>query len=66
MLEVFTILEARSWAFQVVLVVKNPSANADGDTRDRGLILGLGRSPGGGNGNPVQYLCLEKSVDRGA
>ena len=61
----FTILEAHSWASQVVLVVKNPSANAE-DTRDTGLIPGSGRSPGGGNGNPVQYLCLEKSMDRRA
>ena len=33
---------------------------------DLGLIPGLGRSPGGGNGNPLQYSCLEKSMDRGA
>ena len=39
-------------------VVKNPPANA-GDARDAGLIPGLGRSPGGGNGNPFQYSCLE-------
>ena len=43
-------------------VVKNPPANA-GDT---GLIPGLGRSPGGGNGNPLQYSCLENTMDRGA
>ena len=52
-------------ASQVALVVKNPPANA-GDIRDVGLILGLGRSPGGGHGNPVQYSCLEKLMDRGA
>ena len=40
------------WASRVVLVVKNPPANA-GDLRDMGLIPGLGRSPGEGNGNPV-------------
>ena len=40
-------------------------ANA-GDTRDTGLILGLGRSPGGGNGNPLQYSCLENHMDRRA
>ena len=45
-------------AFQVVLVVKNPFANA-GDIRDAGLIPGLGRSHGGGHGNPLQYSCLE-------
>ena len=33
---------------------------------DMGLIPGLGRSPGGGNGNPLQYSCLENSMDRGA
>ena len=46
-------------------LVKNPSAKA-GDTRDAGLIPGFGRSPGGGNGNPLQYFCLENSIDRGA
>ena len=40
-------------------------ANA-GDTRDTGSIPGLGRSSGGGNGNPVQYSCLENSMDKGA
>ena len=64
-LEVFTILEAHSWASQVVLVVKNPSANAE-DTRDTGLIPGLGRSPGGGHDNPLQYFCLENPMDREA
>ena len=44
--------------------VKNPPANA-GDTRDAGLIPGLGRSPGEGNGNPLQYSCLNNSMDRG-
>ena len=46
-------------------MVKNLTANA-GDIRDLGLIPGLGRSPGGGNGNPLQYSCLENSMDRGA
>ena len=45
--------------------VKNPPANAGG-TGDIGLILGLGRSPGGGNGNPLQYSCLGNHMDRGA
>ena len=44
--------------------VKNPPANA-GDIRDMGLIPGSGRSPGGGNGNRLQYSCLENSTDRG-
>ena len=41
----------------MALAVKNPSANA-GDVRDMGLIPGLGRSPGEGNGNLLQYSCL--------
>ena len=46
-------------------VIKNPPANA-GDTRDVGFISGSGRSPGEGNHNPLQYSCLENSLDRGA
>ena len=46
-------------------MVKNPPANA-GDTEDRGLIPGSGRSPGGGRGNTLQYSCLENPTDRGA
>ena len=49
----------------MVLVVKNPPANA-GDIRDASLILGSGRSPGRGHGNPLQYSCLENPMDRGA
>ena len=51
-----------SEASQVALVVNNPPANAVevGDTR---LILGLVSSPGGKNGNPLQYSCLENPVD---
>ena len=49
----------------MVLVVKNLSANA-GDIRDAVSILGLGRSPGGGHGNPLQYSCLENPMDRGS
>ena len=37
-----------------------------GDTGDKGSIPGLGRSPGGGHGNPLQYSCLENPMDRGA
>ena len=48
----------------VGLVVKNLLANA-GDIRDEGLIPGLGRSPGGGSGNPLQYSCLGNPTDRG-
>ena len=51
------------WASQVALVVnKSPPANA----RDVGLIPWLERSPGGGNGNPLQYSCLVNPMDRGA
>ena len=46
-------------------VLKYPPANAGG-AGDVGLILGLGRFPGGGNGNPLQYSCLENPMDRGA
>ena len=50
-------------ASQMVLMVKNLPANA-GDPRDTGSIPGLGRSPGGGNGNPLQYSCMENPMDR--
>ena len=46
-------------------MLKNLPANA-GDTRDASLLPGLGRSPGVGNGNPLQCSCLENSMDRGA
>ena len=49
----------------MALVVKNQPANV-GDIRDAGLILGLGRSPGGGHGSPLGYSCLEKPLDRRA
>ena len=45
-------------------MVKNPPAIA-GDIKDKGLIPGLGRSPGVGHGNPFQYSCLENPTDRG-
>ena len=45
-------------------MVKNLPANA-GDAGDAGSIPGMGRSPGGRNGNPLQYSCLENSMDRG-
>ena len=50
---------------QVALVVKNPPAN-EGDIRDADSVPGLGRSPGGGFGNPLQYSFLENHMDRGA
>ena len=52
-------------ASQVVQVVKNLPANA-GDMTDTGSILGLGRSPGEGNGYLFQYSCLKNFMDRGA
>ena len=52
-------------ASQVVVVVKNPPVNA-GNIRDSGSIPGLGRSPGGRHGNPLQYSCLENPMERGA
>ena len=42
------------------------SACSAGDTGEMGSIPGSRRSPGGGNGNPLQYSCLENSMDRGA
>ena len=56
---------ANKGASQVALVVKNLPANA-GDVRVVSSIPGSGRSPGGGYGNPLQYSCLENSMDRGA
>ena len=46
-------------------VLKNLLANV-GDTRDSGSIPGLGKSPGGEHGNPLQYSCLKNPMDRGA
>ena len=46
-------------------MVKNPPANA-GDVRDMGSVPGVGRSPGGGHGNPLQYSSLENRMDRAA
>ena len=51
--------------FPVALVIKNLPANA-GDVRDVGSIPGLGRSPAGGHGNPLQYSCLKNPMDRRA
>ena len=50
-------------ASQVALVVKNLPTK-EGDIRDKSSIPGLGRSPGGGHGNPLQYSCLENPTDR--
>ena len=51
--------------FEVALVVKNPPVNAR-DVRNAGSIPGSGRSPGGGNGNPLQCCCLQNLMDSGA
>ena len=53
------------WASQVALVVKNWPANA-GNITDVGSVPGLARSPGGRNGNPLQYSCWENPMDKGA
>ena len=47
-------------------MVKNPPANAEGDARDMDSIPGSGRSAAVEKGNPLQYSCLENSMDRGA
>ena len=61
----FVSLSSYNRASQAALVVKNLPAHA-GDIRDVGSVPGLGRSPGGGHGNPLQYSCLENPMDRGA
>ena len=52
-------------ASRVAQVVKNLPANSE-DARDMGLIPESGRFPGEGNGNPLQYSCLENPTERGA
>ena len=54
-----------NWGFPGGASGKEPTCHA-GDLRDAGLIPGLGRSSGGGHGNPPQYSCLENPMDRGA
>ena len=54
-----------TYGFQGGAVIKTLPANA-GDTEDMGSIPGSGRSPGGGDGNPLQYSCLKNPMDRGA
>ena len=63
--EVFSAVTGLCRTFQVALVVKNLPAHA-GDIRDVGSIPRLGRSPGGGHGNPLQYSFLENPMDWGA
>ena len=64
-LELSSFFHEIPWAPQVALAVKNPPASA-GEVRDVGSIPGSGRSLGGGHGDPLQYSCLENSMDRGA
>ena len=61
----FSLNSMLGWGFPGAAMVNNLSADA-GNTRDVGSIPGLGRSPGEGNGNPLQYSCLENHMDRGA
>ena len=63
--QIYLTLMEREGASQMVLVRKNPPANA-GDIRGVDSIPGSGSSPGGGHGNPLQYSCLENPMDRGA
>ena len=49
-----------------ILDDKESACNAEDAAGAKGLIPGSGRSPGGGNGNPLQYSCLENPMDRGA
>ena len=60
----FLLAKQEQRASHVALVVKNPPANV-GDAGDVGSTPGSRRSPGGGNGNPLQYSCLENPMDRG-
>ena len=61
----FIVTYSNVGASQVVLVVNNPPINT-ADIREMGSIPGSESSPGGGNGNPLQYSCLEKLMDKGA
>ena len=58
----FVYINGLTWASLVAQMAKNPSANAG----DAGLIPGLGRCPGEGNGSPLKYSCLVNSKNRGA
>ena len=63
--DIYTYICTPMWGFPGGLVVKNPPASA-GDIRDVGSIPGSGRSPGVGNGNPLQNSCLGNPMQRGA
>ena len=66
MLSSFNTKHRAWWSSLVALEVKNLPVSAGDSVRDMGSIPGLGGSPGGGHGNPLQYSCLENLVDRGA
>ena len=65
MLNIYIMSNVYTGSFPDSSVVKNPPDNV-GDAGDKGSIPGLGRSPGKGNGNQLQYSCLENPMDRGA
>ena len=64
-MHIYLIMSVGVWASQVMLVVKNLPVKA-GAIRYVVSVLGLGRSSGGGHGNPLQYDCLENPRDSGA
>ena len=61
----FKSVYACTWASLLAHLVKNPPVDA-GDAKDSGSIPGLGRSPGEGNGYPLQYSCLQNPMNGGA
>ena len=61
----FRVIWRYIWGFPGGSVGKESTCSA-GDTEDMGSVAGLGRFPGGGHGNPLQYSCLENPMDRGA
>ena len=61
----FQSIDGKSADCRWALVVKNSPANA-GDVKEVGSVPGLGRSPGGGDGNPLQHPCLENPMNREA
>ena len=63
--QLFTVPPGDLWASLWASVGKEPACNVE-DARGIGSIPGLGRSPGGGHGNPLEYSCLEKPMGRGA
>ena len=58
-------IKVADWASRVMLMIKNPPANA-GEVRDMDSAPGLKKSPGGQCGNPIQCSCMENPMERGA